>query len=511
MPIDPDAIERFLSYRPAPPPDVKGFGEQALYSLIKDVTGAEFTPKTKPKPQQLEAVAFSLILRRALIFMWMRMGKTKTALDWASHLRKAGIWKGRGLVITPSPIVLGVWPGEAQKHSDLTTVTARLSFDDLLNALDSDSDLVLVTWSGLQQMLTTKLRTKRGNKLVVDKEAAHELSRFYDLAIIDEIHLAKNPDSLRFELAASIVKPSLFRFGLTGTPFGKNPFDLWSQFFLIDDGKTFGYNYFFFQQAFGKKKPNVFTPSGYEWVFDKTKLPMINERINSLSLSYKLTSTEAPPPRIIQLDMSGKQLTEYNRIVDEMQGAHARDDQQRKNRYVELRMVSSGYLPFWDDDGTRKHVHLKNHAKADWLANLIDEVNADMQIILFYEYVETGRWVTEMLRKRKLKYGWVYAAKNKYDVVTAFQERKIQWFIAQNVSANMGIDLSVADYQAFVESPTSPTVRLQAESRGLAEHRTKPIILEDIVASPTEMRIFRDVKAGKDFMNSVVYPKDLRA
>lgn len=511
MPIDPEAIERFLSYTPNPPPHVKGLPERELYAMIKDATGVEFTPKTTPKAPQLESVAFSLILRKTLIFMWMRMGKTKTALDWASHLRKSGVWKGRGIVIVPSPIVLGVWPSEAAKHSDLTTVTARLSFDDLLAAIDSTSDLVLVTWSGLQEMLTTKLHTKRGNKLVVDADAAQELSRFYDLAIIDEVHLAKNKDSLRFQLASTILKPTEFRMGLTGTPFGRNVFDIWAQFFLIDNGRTFGYNYFFFEQAFGRKVKSPFAPSGFEFKFDKEKLPIVEERIASISLSYKTKDGEAPPPNRVMLDMPRNQRNAYNKVVDQMRGDAIKDDQRRKNHYVELRMISSGYRPFRNDDGKVEYVHFKSHAKAEWLANLIDEINPEMQIILFYEYTETGRWVTEMLRKRKLKYGWVRQATNKYDLVEQFQKRKIQWFVAQSVSANMGIDLSVADYQAFIESPSAPTVRLQAESRGLSSLRENPIILEDIIASPTEMKIFKNVKEGKDFMNGVVYPNDLRA
>ena len=193
-------------------------------------TGVGFETKTQSRRHQLVASAFAILESRVCIFLKMRLGKTKAALDWAEHLRKSGKWKGKGLIVVPAPILLDVWVAEAKLHSSMKVVIARISFQDFLNALDSDADLIVAPWSALQSSFTIKKEIESldadGNvvyssKLIPDVESLEYLARLFDLVIFDEIHLCKNTGTLRYNIAKLLVKYSEFRCGLTGTAFGR--------------------------------------------------------------------------------------------------------------------------------------------------------------------------------------------------------------------------------------------------------------------------------------------------
>ena len=325
MAIDPEAIQRFLEH-PAPDlPRFKGEDPLELQRLIYNCTGAFFEPKTAPRPHQLEGVAAALYMRRALLFYWMRLGKTKIGLDWATHLRRANLWRGLGIVIAHAPIGVDVWQGQIEQHSDLRAAYMRTGQDPvevMLDAIARELDLVVAPWSVLQSIFTEKRENRKGvPKLYPARDLLREAAESFSLAIIDEIHLCKNWMSLRFEIATLLLAQCRFRLGLTGTPFASDPMAIWPQAYLIDEGKTLARSFQFFEQAFGVKRPVYGAPAGtVEWKFDKTKLPLLQHKLSGVSLSYKLEEVrEVNIQRsTIELTMQGDQKTAYREALSKV-------------------------------------------------------------------------------------------------------------------------------------------------------------------------------------------------
>src|SRR5438105_3622495 len=83
---------------------------------------------------------------------------------------------------------------------------------------------------------------------------ALDWTELLNLCVVDEIHTCKDDNSLRFALVSRLINKCKWRLGLTGTPFGRDPFAVWPQFFLLDGGETFTNNKHFFRAAFGKKQ-----------------------------------------------------------------------------------------------------------------------------------------------------------------------------------------------------------------------------------------------------------------
>lgn len=522
MVVPIEAINRYLARRPLNIGQFKGANVRQLHAVIYNRIGVPFQPpKTQPRGKyQLEGTAFALAIQRALLFYDMRLGKTWVSLMWAEHLKKAGLWQGKGLVIVHAPIALDVWESEVPKHSSLKVSIVRTKLVEFIEALESDSDLIAVPWSGLQNIFTQKQRVKvhkldehkkskfvYENKRRADLEMVDIAAGTFTLAIVDEIHMAKTKQTIRFKLANSLLYNCTFRLGLTGTPFGRNPFDLWAQAFLIDGGRTLGTNFNFFREAFGKKDPKT-----KELFFDKEKEPILRDKMSALSLSYE--RSEIHDVNIltgeIELHMYGEQRAAYERAIDHIIQISNTQQDEMVATFVRLRQISSGYLPFVDAEGNEKVMTFGGNPKLEWL-NIFVRENPTTQIIIFHEFIRSGEIICSCLKENNASYAWLYGGvTNTKQIVADFNSGKTQFLVANSAKGGMSIDLPQANYILFWESPTSPTTRQQAEARPMSRGSAL-LMIDDMIASGVERKILSFMREGKDLLRSLVhYRRHLR-
>jgi SNF2 family DNA or RNA helicase len=510
MPIDPEAIQRYLAYVPTKRPDFKGENYHALRRHIAQDTGVELNTRTPLRQHQLEGLAFALHMMRCLLFYDTRLGKTKMALDWATHLRHAGLWSDAGLVIAHAPVALDVWEFEASKHSALNVRAVR-NLAQLEQAISENVDLIVVTWSVLQAMFTIKKKSRKGQpKLYPDRAKLRQVAGCWSLCIIDEIHRCKNEQGLWFAMAAELVRKCTFRIGLTGTPFGRFPLDVWAQAYLIDDGDCLGTSPQFFRTAFSKKVKNWFSPTKESLAFDESLKPILQTRIESISMAYaraEVTQVSVLDNRV-ELRMSPEQRNAYNDVIS---GVITRPDDldpvEVGSTFSRLRMISSGYLPYTDDELSEHVLHFPHPSKLDWLRDLLMELG-DVPTVIFHEYTHTGLLICKLLTELKIKHSWLYGqARDKGAARRAFVDGNAQVLVANTATGGTAIDLNRADYLLFFESPTSPIVRQQAEARPLGERGQRVLIMDDLVSSPVDKRVLDFISEGKDILRTLIHGK----
>lgn len=503
MAIDPNALAAFLRHRTGPPLDyVKGLAPDVLEGMVKHRTGMRPHLLTPPRAPQLEGLAAAIEVERFLAFYQMRMGKSKLALDWAMQLAISGRWnKGKGIILFPAPILSDVWAAQTARHSVLTTVVVDTKIESMIAALNSDADLILASWSSLQIMLTQKRQNRKGKpKLYPDNDLIDAIANEIDLVIIDEIHGCKNWQSLRFQIGEGLVDKARFRMGLTGTPWGRNPLDAWAQAFLIDGGKALGRSYHFFEAAFGVKQINYAAGQRKEFVFDKAKMPILQAKLATMSLSYRAVDDGVGVyAGAVELRARGDQLEAYQTTIQNYIKLPSGEKRTIEAVFVRLRQIASGFLPFVDDGGVTRIMRFASNPKMEWLREFLENVE-DLRIVIFHEFTITGDLICRELETAKVKHVWLHGAtKDKPAVMADFQTGKAQAIVVQSASGGMGLDLSMADYQCFVESPTSPTVRAQAEYRAQGSARGgRPLYIDDLVAAPVDVRVLGLVQEGKD-------------
>lgn len=513
MAIAKEAIDKFLYRVPPELPRFKGERPDKLLELIYDCTSAQYQEITTSKPHQLEGVAYALYMRRCLLYYWMRRGKTKIALDWISHLQRSGLARRKALIVAHSPLGCGVWEQQAGVHSKLkvrAVYSGKRAADDFVDATESDVDAIIISHSTLQSLFTIKKASRKGPmKLYPDHELLELAAEAFDTAVIDEIHLVGGQYAPRFLLLCHLLGECRYRLGLTGTPVGRNPLGVWPQVYLIDEGHTLSPNYRFFERAFCVYKTAYNIPGKPKrLIFDRTKLDILNQKLATISLTSgkdEVKSAEVDT-QVVELRLSEEQRKAYNDIIQGViDRRRAQSEQERTNTFVRLRQISSGYLSVTGEDDDTHVVHFKRAAKLEWLEDLLEVVDADTQVLIFHEYRYTGELLEKIIKKAGRTCVRLYGdTKDKFATAALFQQRKVQFLIANNTTGGTAVDLSAADYQIFYETPVSPRVREQAQARAMARGM-RPLLLDDLVCGAIDRRVLDFIQEGRDVAHALLH------
>jgi hypothetical protein len=394
-------------------------------------------------------------------------------------------------------------------HSDLRAATVASgpgALDRFLAAAEGDADLLVTAWSTLQSLFTYKVITRKDEvRLRADTEILELVAGYFTTAVIDEIHLTGNHLSLRFAIAVQLLQHCHCKLGLTGTPLGRDPFKLWAQTYLIDDGETLSRNYYFFESAFGLKRKNPFKPRP-EIIFDKSKLGLLTDRLGHRSLSCALTEIQEVNilRGTVELPMYGEQKLAYQGAIEAFIELRSGERQAITNAFIRLRQIASGYMPFSDEEGAQRMLHFGKSSKLEWLAEFIEAYDGATPCVIFHEFTPSGKLICEVLAKARIKHGWLHGgAKDRAGLIDAFRSGRAPILVANTATGGVGIDLPEADYLLFFESPVSPTIRQQAEARPMARG-SRALLLDDLICAPIERRILGFVAEGRDMLAAII-------
>lgn len=202
-------------------------------------------------------------------------GKTITSLTHITDRKAQGI-KGRYLVVAPIKVVDTVWKQERSKwkhtqHLKISTLRGKNKED----AFYEDSDIDLINFEGMI-WLGTLLRQMAKKKKV----------RFpYYGLIIDESTALKDGGTKRFKVFKILFKYFQERYLLSADVYGNSFLDVWSQWYVLDQGKRFGTSMSKFRFKY------FFQVSDFKWVIKEGA----REEICDLVAKDSVRSTNLDP------------------------------------------------------------------------------------------------------------------------------------------------------------------------------------------------------------------------
>lgn len=442
---------------------------------------------------------------------------TKLLLDLFKFRKDRGEAK-RALVLVPNFTNIQSWVDEIEVHQpSLTGIGLEGTAKQRKALLEADGDVWIINYQGLQALATTTLNRKR----IIDYEAIERVSALFDMIGMDEIHKCKNPDSLTFELCRHLCDAASFRYGLTGTPFGRDPMDLWAQFFLIDRGASLGAHPQVFKETFFDRTMNK---RGFvEWVFDKRKKRLLNRMIQHRSIRYRDSECMDLPKQVfrpVRVPMSKDAVRVQREMLEEIQAkamaGELDDAQQQENTFMRMRTLASGFMRVYelDDEGKKtKHyddIIFKDNPKLDALVDLIESLPEGEKMVVFHEFIATGQMIEAALKKAKIKHLALNAAtKDKKAFLKKFREDdSFTVAVVNSKSGSTGLNLQRANHMAFFESPVSPIERQQAEKRTHRGGQRRRCYYYDLITiGSVDERIQEFIAEGKDLMQAVVEQK----
>jgi len=295
-----------------------------------------------------------------------------------------------------------------------------------------------------------------------------------------------------------------YKFGLTGTPFNRDPIVLWPQFYLIDLGETLGKTLGLFRESFFNCKPGYF--GGMEYKFKKELTDTLYKRICNKSIRYTEKETIDLPEKV-ETRIIIKPSEEMKEYMDKIL-ANEIEISEIKNTFIKLRQLCSGFINFTSDTTEEKiTLELKSIPKLETLVDLINSSPEEDKIIVFLEHIKAGELVCNRLKKEKIDYERLYGGtKDKVDTKNRFiNNKKCKVLVANIKSAGVSLNLQVANYVIFYELPLSSIDKEQALKRSHRTGQKKNVFIYYFVTKDTiEEKIEKYLKAGKDLMKALI-------
>lgn len=459
-------------------------------------------PRLYAKARSHQKASFLLGVAYPRFGYWIDMGggKTLLSLELLRYWWDCGRVR-RALILVTSDKAYLTWEAQIAKFGiDLPYVFLDGSGEDKWRQLESlDRGLVIVHYPGLVALLTRAVKDDRKTHWVIDTS---KLERFggFDAIVADESTKLGNSGSLTFRIVETLGRRAFAFYALAGRPFGRDPAMLWPQYLLLDGGETLGDTLGLFREAFftAKKNRQAARRGGrrgkyvMDYKFNRSKMGQLTRIIQHRSITYSTEEFPDMPPISFTPIQERVTLPEegavyFKRLVDQVISASG-NLSEMKSVFTRMRQLSSGFMAFRDDEnGDRVELEFDQNPKLDRLVELLEEMPADRQAVVFYAFTHSGRRIIERLEKLNISAIWLWSGtKRPTDELKRFIGGKARVAVVNNQVGAYSLDgLQVANYAFFYESPVAVIDREQAERRLRRDGQKLHVFQYDLIVRDT--------------------------
>jgi SNF2 family DNA or RNA helicase len=513
-------------------------------------------------PFQRAGAAFLALVKRALLADEMGSGKTVQTINALAQLEAKGELDGPVLIVCPNTMKR-TWERELKTwwpDADVSIAVISGAAERRRKLIRSGAKFTIVNWESLRvhsRLLAfgshaLKRCTACGGSGTVKQAQCEvhdrELNEVDFVAVIaDECHKAKDPNSMQTRALRAASGDARIRYGLTGTPIANDPTDLWPVLNWIDSQEwptktawvTRLVNYTY--NIWGGMEVNGLKPT-HEAEFHATVDPHMRRMLKEIVLPF------LPPivPERRDVEMNPTQKRAYEQMRDLM---IARLDagvllaanpmvqvgrlMQLASSYGELRIVKVKVMdketgaqkldpitgePMWRDE---EHLFLTNPSgKLDAFMGDLDDFEGQSTIV-FAE----SRQLIELLSDRMHKNPATRGGPIRHGLITGaigedarnrtiddFQRGDFQFVLSTIKAGGVGITLTKASVEAFIQRNWSPVDMDQAIARahriGSEEHESITVVDYVTPGTVEEMQIV-SLARKRDMLEEIVRDADL--
>ena len=451
-------------------------------------------------------------LNEFLFFLDMGLGKTRISLALIEYWRKQDKIE-RALVVVPNVINIEGWREEIEAYTPLVCSLLYGTKQDRAIAFEQEADIYIINYDGLQTLMAdlVSVKGKKKRERQIIKSKAWKFAEKFDLVIFDEIHRAKNHRSLTFKLCDFLAVSCKYRYGLTGTPFGRDPQDLWSQFYLIDRGETLGKTISMYRAAFFSQHVNHW--GGYDYKFDKRKESKLHQMLRHKSIRYEDTECQDLPlafHTLVPIKLMPDALAIYRDLSSESCNYDGDSTQKKENYYSKMRQVASGFIYTKDEITTiRETITFSHTEKLDAIEEIVEDMPSTSKLIIFHIFNESGKLIGNFLKKKKIP----FVAINSESEETAIEQykkfkkkgAKYRIIVANILSGGQGLNLQNCNYVIYYEPTDRPILYRQSLKRVHRTGQTKQVYYYHLITKGTiEEKIREYLLEGKRLFDALI-------
>jgi SNF2 family DNA or RNA helicase len=429
-------------------------------------------PKHNAFPYQQEAVTSIRDLEYAAIFHEQGLGKTKIAIDILLYwLEKTTI--DTVLIVTKKQLIHN-WKQEFESH---TFIKPEVLNSDRLNnhyVLRSPSRVIIANFE----------------VLLFEKGQITSFLKARNVAIIiDESAKLKNPESKLTKTYHELSQQFHRRVIMTGTPVANRPYDIWSQIYFLDHGKSLGDDFSSFRKSIdlsNKLSGSIEMQNMFE-----QELSSLFKRISSFTVrETKNSAVVTLPDKVFyreSVELADTQKLLYDKIRNDLQvevkkkGNLIIDDSTALVKRL-LRLVQVASNPGLVDESYNE-VSVKELALEKLIRHIVTK---DEKCIVWSNFIEN----INKFQNRYTEYGAVkihggmkIVERNRS--VEKFRLPEYRIIFATPASAKEGLTLTEANHVIFYDRSFSLDDYLQAQDRIHRISQQKTCYIYNIIASET--------------------------
>jgi SNF2 family DNA or RNA helicase len=524
------AIEEFLNQQLDDFTWMKKLPEKEIDQAISELVPRPYFDREPLDLHQKVSFLLGLAYPGFYLQLDMGLGKTRVALELFKYRYEMGEIH-RGLFLVPTDTVAKSWRDEIAKWMPHVPklILLDMSTTEKWQLLDQfESGIIVVTYAAFLWMVTEleAQKGKRKKKLMLQGRLIRKVVKLFQSMTLDEATKLSTKDSAIHVALRNMAKDVPFRVLMAGRPFGKDPVDTWSQYYIVDRGATLGETLGLFREAFYIAK-SKFNPQGKGFWHSRMKYAMdyklnpareelLSRFLGNRSIYYSAEEAITLPPQVPvkkYCDMPDQQRTYWDGILKRIKQSYAaakrgEGEIERENTFLRMRQLSSGFLGIKDEDDGKIEITFKENPKLLLLLDVLDEMPEGAQALVCTEFNTTGRLIHEALTKLKVPHGWVYGgtSSKQYDDIKHRLDTEPGYHLVGGwKKMGIGINAQAASYVIFFETPTNPLDREQFIRRALrkgSEKLHKRIFVVDLIMRDTKDEPILDAIAEGDDLHT---------
>jgi len=410
------------------------------------------------------------------------------------------------LVLVPNSVNVVGWCEEISIFTNLKSCPLLGSTTERRDKIETEAaDIFVLNYTGLVWMLKSITKVRRKPISYIDGDKVAALAKKLSMLVLDESQFAKTPDSLTTKACIALAQTCKFVYGLTGTPFSQ-PEDLWSQFYIIDNGETLGETLGLFRSAYYTESRNYW--GGFDYSLRVGAKQKINERIQNKSIRYAVEECQDLPKKnsvVVHIPFGTEQGLAYKKLMKGVVST-AGTTAEITNTYIRLRQMASGFIDM-KIEGKKVELVFPDNKKIEWLVDKLRALGPDRKVVVFHTFTKSGDLICNALKKAKIKCVRMRGKANaKITAYKAFKENKKTQVLVVNVATGgTGLNLQVASVSVFFEPVTGLITKSQAEKRTHRSGQTETCFQYDlIVKASIEQKAFDMMSEGKDLLDEIM-------
>ena len=432
--------------------------------------------KFKPHPYQQYCIDRLVSDRSAGLFLDMGLGKTIITLSAIADLKYNRFQIDKVLVIAPKKVAEATWVQEAGKweHTRMLRVSTVLGSEkQRLRALDVNADVYVIN---------------REN--VVWLVEHYKNAWPFDMVVIDELSSFKNPSAKRFK-ALKHMLPHIDRIvGLTGTPAPNSMLDLWSEIYLLDQGKRLGKFVTHYRDAYFEPDKRSYERI-FSWKPKKGADEVIRQKIADICISMKSEDYLQLPDLIeheVPVVLDPKARKAYEKLEKDM-FLELEDSELDAGTAAVLtgKLLQMANGAVYTEDRDVVHVH---DAKLDAMTELMEALSGK-PVLCFYNFQHDRDRLMQRFPEAQLL--------TDPSVIDAWNRGEVQMLLAHPASAAYGLNLQQGgNHVVWFGLTWSLELYQQANKRLHRQGQSEKVVVHHLVAKGTRDEAVLRALSNKD-------------